>query len=330
MVDKRHTTDKQERPFTDYKKGKRLPEKISQLRRKLAAKAKQEPAFRFYALYDRIYRKDVLETAYDLVRASRKAPGIDGVTFKDIESEEGVQPLLQEIHEQLRTKSYRPKAVKRSYILKANGKQRPLGIPVIADRVVQMATLLIIEPIFEVRFHKDSYGFRPNRAPKDALSAIEQTIKQGRKNAYDADLQGYFDTIAHDKLMLLLRERISDRSVLRLIRGWLKAPIVERDKGGQDKIHRPKRGTPQGGVLSPLLSNLYLDAFERLFNNPNGPAHWAQARMIRYADDFVIIAERISKRLLDWIEQTLEKRFELKLNRSKTQIVNMGNEGSTL
>jgi len=302
-----------------------LPAKLTTLRQRLYRKAKLEPKFRFYVLYDRIYRRDVLSSAYQIARANKGKAGVDGVTFEDIEgSPGGVDRFLEEIQESLRAKTYRPSAVRRSWIPKPDGRKRPLGIPTIRDRVVQTAVLLIIEPIFEADFMDCSYGYRPGRSAHDALAEVQKHLKEGLWSVYDADLKGYFDSIPHDKLIKCLRMRIVDRSVLKLIRLWLQAPVVEQNRGGGGQtITRNSKGTPQGGVVSPLLANVYLHWFEKVFYCPSGPGNWAKAHIVRYADDFVVMARYQSSQLRDYIELKIESWLCLELNREKTKVVDL-------
>ena len=238
-----------------------LPTKLRELRQKLRTKAKQEPKFRFYSLYDHVCRPETLRAAWLQVRANQGAPGIDGVSIEQVErSEESLTVFLSELETELKTRTYRPGPVRRVYIPKPDGRWRPLGIPLLRDRVAQTAVLLILEPIFEADFLECSHGFRPGRGATGALQAIEAELKAGRTHVYDADLKGYFDTIPHDKLLACVKMRVVDGRILSLLRAWLQAPVVEPpEKPGQPPtMKRNTQGTPQGGVISPLLANIYL------------------------------------------------------------------------
>jgi RNA-directed DNA polymerase len=304
----------------EREQGKPIPLKVSVLRRKLAEKAKHEPRFRFYSLYDRIYRFDVLRTAWELVRRNRGSSGVDNQTITDVERY-GIEKLLQELQEELKTKHYYPLPVRRVHIPKGEGQTRPLGIPTVRDRIVQQAIVLILEPIFDTDFLDCSYGYRPGHTSHQAMDVIRQNLNEGRTEVYDADLKGYFDSIPHDQLMKAVTYRISDRSVLNLIRKILEAAIVEKDSRGQTTTTKPQSGTPQGGVISPLLANLYLHWFDKVFHGKDNPFHFANARLVRYADDFVIMARYMGKRITQWTEQKMEGWLKLQINREKTKVL---------
>lgn len=300
------------------------PENIRTLQRKLYRKAKQEPACRFHALYDKVYRADTLSHAYTLVRANKGSAGIDGVTFKAVEEEDGVTALLAELEEALRNKTYKPDPVKRVMIPKADGSQRPLGIPTIRDRVVQMATKLVIEPIFEADFCETSYGFRPKKSAHDAVDDVAYAMNTGYTEVIDADLSKYFDTIPHANLMAVVAERICDGAILHLIQMWLKAPVMEMDRDGKGRNigggKGNRKGTPQGGVISPLLANLYLHILDRIWKQRDLQQRLG-ARIVRYADDIVILCRRgKSGQVMTALRQILE-RLQLTLNETKTKIV---------
>ena len=299
------------------------PDTIRTLQRKLYTKAKQEPAYRFYALYDKISRTEVLAHAWRLVRVHRGSPGIDGMSFEAIECGIGIDTFLLELAQDLKDKTYRAQPVRRVMIPKADGRLRPLGIPTIRDRVAQMAVKLIIEPIFEADFCANSYGFRPKRSAHDAVDDIANTLWAGYTQVIDADLSNYFDSIPHAKLMAVVAERIVDGGILHLIKLWLKAPVIgEDDNGVKRGVGGGKansKGTPQGGVISPLLANCYLHQLDRIWQRQHLKGK-LQAHLVRYADDFVVVCRRDVQEPLKVVRRVLE-RLGLSLNESKTQIV---------
>ena len=298
----------------------KTPEKIRTLQRKLYVKAKKEPEFRFYQLYDKIYRADILFHAYRLARQNHGAPGVDGVTFEEIESrglEEWIEGLRKELHE----KTYQPSAVRRVMIPKPGGGERPLGIPTIRDRTVQTAAKLVLEPIFEADFDDCAFGYRPKRSARDAVEKVHGALCQGYTDVVDADLSKYFDTIPHQELMQSVARRVVDRQMLKLIKAWLKVPVEERDEEGNRRMTGGKkstRGTPQGGVISPLLANIYMHRYLKAWRQ-QGRDEQYDARIVNYADDFVILSRGSAEQALAWTRAVMNA-IGLQLNEAKTRI----------
>src|SRR5436309_3679797 len=302
------------------------PTAIRTLQRKLYRKAKAEPVFRFYLLYDKIYREDILRHAYALARANAGAPGRDGMTFAQIEAS-GLERWLADLREELVSKTYRPDPVRRVMIPKPNGGERPLGIPTIRDRVVQTAAKLVLEPIFEADFEDNAYGYRPVRGAVDAVKEVHRLICRGYTDVVDADLSKYFDSIPHSELMKSVARRIADGQVLRLIKLWLKAPIEEQDGDGKRRMRGGKSnacGTPQGGVASPLLANIYMNRFLKHWRL-TGRGKAFRAHVVAYADDFVILSRGCAAEALAWME-ALMTRIGLTLNKAKTSLKNARRE----
>lgn len=302
------------------------PPKVRKLQRTLYRKAKAEPKYRFYSLYGELSRMDILETALNMVVRNGGCAGVDGQEIEDVLGPEGAlrQQWLEKLAAEIRTRAYRPAAVLRVYIPKADGKLRPLGIPTVKDRVVQAAAMLVLLPIFEADMHERSYAYRPGKNAHQAMSEIVEGIGRGNFEVIDADLSGYFDSIPHDELMGLVARRVSDGSMLALIRSWLKAPIEEQDKGtGRRKQTRNRCGTPQGGVISPLLANLYLNGLDWSVNEKCE----LKPTMVRYADDFVILCRKgQGAGLLERLKKWLTNRG-LKLNEEKTRLVDIRQDG---
>jgi RNA-directed DNA polymerase len=302
------------------------PGKIRELQSKLYRKAKDEPGFRFYQLYDKVYREDILHHAYQLVKANAGAPGVDGESFEDIESKD-LEQWMNGLREDLRNRTYEPQPVRRVMISKAGGGERPLGIPTIRDRVAQTAAKLVLEPIWEAELEPNAYGYRPRRSAQDAIQKVDELLHEGYTDIVDADLSKYFDTIPHSELMQCVARRIVDRHVLHLIKMWLKVPVEERDENGKRWLTGGKdndRGTPQGGVISPALANLYMNRMLKGWRQTKRGAQF-RARLVNYADDFVILSRGKAMESLEWTRGVLE-RLELTLNETKTSIRNARGE----
>jgi RNA-directed DNA polymerase len=297
------------------------PEKLQKLQAALQAKAKASPGQRFHALYDKVYRKDVLEHAYDCCKANGGAEGVDGQSFADIE-EYGPGRWLDELAEELKVKTYRPSPVRRVWIPKPDGKKRPLGIPTIKDRVAQTAAMLVLQPIFEADLQGEQYAYRPQRSALDAVNHVRELLIQGHTQVVDADLSGYFDSIPHAELMQCLRRRIVDGAMLHLLKMWLEAPVEEIDeRGNRNRTTRNKdegKGTPQGAPISPLLSNLYMRRFVLGWKLAGHQAR-LQARIVNYADDFVICCRGTAQQAATVMREMMS-RLKLTVNESKTHV----------
>jgi len=297
------------------------PEKVRKLQTALHAKAKGSPSYRFYLLYDKLYREDVLEHAYRCCAAKGGAAGVDGQSFADIESA-GRKRWLDELAQELKERRYQPQAIRRVYIPKPSGGERPLGIPTVRDRVVQTAVVLVLAPIFEADLPPEQYGYRPGRSGLDAIREVHTLINTGHREVVDADLSGYFDSIPHAELMKSVARRISDRHVLSLIKQWLEAPVEEDDRRGRRRrtTHAKDRrcGIPQGAPLSPLLSNLYMRRFV-LGWKKLGHARRLKAQIVNYADDLVICCRGSAQEAMHAMRSMME-RLKLTVNETKTRL----------
>lgn len=302
------------------------PDKIRDLQIKLYRKAKNEPGFRFYQLYDKVYREDILLHAYALAKANDGAPGVDGESFQDIESggrEEWLNGLRKDLHD----KTYQPQPVRRKMIAKPGGGERALGIPTIRDRVAQTAAKLILEPIWEADLEPNAYGYRPRKSAQDAIQKVDELLHAGYTNIVDADLSKYFDTIPHSELLQCVARRLVDRPMLHLIKMWIKVPVEERDENGKRRLTGGKdkdRGTPQGGVVSPALANLYMNRMLKGWRQTRRGEQF-RAHIVNYADDFVILSRGKAKEALEWTRGVLE-RLDLTLNEKKTSLRNARQE----
>jgi RNA-directed DNA polymerase len=299
-----------------------MPDKVRDLQIKLYRKAKNEPEFRFYQLYDKVYREDVLLRAWTLAKANQGAPGVDGESFEDIETK-GLREWLNGLRKELHERTYRPQPVRRVMIPKPGGGERPLGIPTIRDRVAQTAAKLILEPIFEAELEPNAYAYRPKKSAQDAIQAVDRLLHEGYTDIVDADLSKYFDTIPHSELLQCVARRVVDKHMLHLVKVWLKVPVEERDEKGKKRLTGGRdndRGTPQGGVISPLLANLYMNRMWKGWKR-TGRGERYRARIVNYADDLVILSRGKANEALEWTRGVLD-RLGLTLNEKKTSIRN--------
>lgn len=304
------------------------PPSVQKLQSALHAKAKAEPGYRFYLLYDKVHRADVLEYAYRCCKANKGAAGVDGQRFEDIEAY-GVERWLGELAYRLRTKTYEPQAVKRVWLPKPNSdKMRPLGVPTITDRVAQTAALLVLEPIFESDLAPEQYAYRGDRGAHDAVRAVHSLLNTGHTQVVEADLSGYFDSIPHAELLRCVARRVVDRHILRLIKAWLVAPIQDRDDKGRPVRSRAsrnnKKGTPQGAPISPMLSNLYMRRFIEGWRRLGFEQKWS-AHIVNYADDFVICCKRGAQDAMAAMRRIME-RLKLTVNEEKTHLCQIPRE----
>lgn len=301
------------------------PEKIGKFQRKLYRVAKEQPEFRFYSLYDKVYREDILDFAYSVVKANRGGPGVDKETFTDIEKQ-GLTDWLKSLREELKEKTYEPSPLKRVEIEKDTGGKRPLSIPTIKDRVVQMAVKLVIEPVFEADLNDQAYGYRPNRGCTDAVRKVKNGLSRGYRHVVDADVSGYFDNIPHNQLLSSVSKRIVDGLMLALIKAWPKVPIIKENEKGRTATLGGKsstKGTPQGGVISPLLANIYMNRYLKAWNQFHKSEEF-DAVLVNYADDFVILSRTRNgaEQALSWTKRTM-KTMGLSLNEKKTKLCDM-------
>jgi RNA-directed DNA polymerase len=313
VIDASHLENKPRSEMTDE-------ERVQLIQFRLYCKAKQDKAFRFYVLYDKLSLDYIVREAWRSVKKNKGAAGYDKMSISVVETY-GVDKYLSEIVAEVKAQTYKPQPVLRVYIPKSNGKMRPLGIPTVKDRIVQMCCKLVIEPIFEADFEDSSYGFRPQRSAHDAIKRIRTNVdKEQMRQVYDADLSGFFDNIPHDKLMYLVEQRITDRRILKLIKMWLKTPVFE-----DNKLKKSNKGTPQGGVISPLLANIYLNLVDKAVNRKGGHFHKYGVKIIRYADDFILMAKKIPQGCIDYLNAMLQ-RMELEVNQEKTHLLNVTEE----